>query len=283
MSNVFERARAIRMYGEPWQNAVQRAGSQLRYEGQVAGGKTYEDGRKKHVRSKPYPKNRHSPTTSRCRYNEEHNSCRLSNSGRKSPERRAYVDAHPAKSPKLRAAQSRFATFASEAKGKKGKDVVAHHIRDRYAKGTRSYTPKSKRGGGDYDMDGGAKKHGPGRRTEPTDLCYFSTTDTRCHRSAKARREHPRAVRPATERQQAARDAFAAAARATKGKFKGKGSRDARNDAVAAAIRGHQQGGGDGYSDTSSTRSSDFTSVSDTTSYSQSGGSWTSNDSSSLW
>lgn len=37
MSNVFERARAIRMVGEPWQNAVQRAGSQLRYESMVGG------------------------------------------------------------------------------------------------------------------------------------------------------------------------------------------------------------------------------------------------------
>ena len=32
MSNVFQRAKVIRMNGEPWQNAVQRATSQLRYE-----------------------------------------------------------------------------------------------------------------------------------------------------------------------------------------------------------------------------------------------------------
>ena len=35
--NVFSRASDIRMNGESWQNAVQRAGSQLRYESQSGG------------------------------------------------------------------------------------------------------------------------------------------------------------------------------------------------------------------------------------------------------
>ena len=38
--NVFSRASSIRMNGESWQNAVQRAGSQLRYETQMGGAKT---------------------------------------------------------------------------------------------------------------------------------------------------------------------------------------------------------------------------------------------------
>ena len=37
-NNIFDRARLIRMEGEPWQNALQRAGSQIRYETQVGSG-----------------------------------------------------------------------------------------------------------------------------------------------------------------------------------------------------------------------------------------------------
>ncbi len=279
MTNVFERARAIRMNGEPWQNAVQRAGSQLRYENQVAGGKKYSDGRKQHKTYKSGRAKHRSPTTRLCKYNAEHNSCRLSGTGRRSDERKAWVRAHPPNAA-VRAAQDRFATFAHEAKGSKGKGAAAKHIQERYAAGTRRYKAKSQKGG-DYELEGGAKKK-VGRQAAPTDLCHFSKATARCHRTKKARDEHPRAVKPATAKQQAARDAFAAAARATKGKYSGKGARQARNDAIAAALKG-QRGGWDGYSNTSSTRSSDFTSVSDTTSYSQSGGSWTSNDSSSLW
>ena len=40
MTNVLERAKAIRMSGEPWQNAVQRATSQVRYETAMGGAKT---------------------------------------------------------------------------------------------------------------------------------------------------------------------------------------------------------------------------------------------------
>jgi hypothetical protein len=117
-------------------------------------------------------------------------------------------------------------------------------------------------------------------------------------------KRHP--AKKATAKQVAARARFTDAARATKGK---KMTREQRNEAIARAIhdskahahhqaaptksrrgrgskgkgKGKRGGSYDSYSATSSTRSSDFTSVSDTTSYSMSGGSWSSTDSSSLW
>ncbi len=207
MTNVFERARAIRMNGEPWQNAVQRAGSQIRYENQVGGRKVRSD--KGTTRGK-----RSTPT-------------KTLKTGRK----------------------------------------VAH-------------------------------------RNDAAENCLWHGETGRCHVSAQGKRNSPgkRSPRNLSPAAQAQRAAFTRAAQSV---AKGKGTAQKRRDAIKAATRGQKfgtaaasprrasarsvnlygQNGGawDGYSNTSSTRSSDFTSVSDTTSYSQSGGSWTSRDSSSLW
>ena len=55
--NLFERAKSIRMNGENWQNAIQRAKAQLNYEIQLGGENSYSDsslggGRKKKARQK---------------------------------------------------------------------------------------------------------------------------------------------------------------------------------------------------------------------------------------
>ncbi len=277
MTNVFERARAIRMNGEPWQNAVQRAGSQLRYESQVAGAG------KKGVKHPNYPKNRKSPTTDKCHFHKKKKTCRLSAKGRRTPEHQAWVAAHPGTA-NQRAARGRFATFAHEAKGSKGKGSVASHIKERYGPTGSRYGRRKAQDAADAlgvpnlagVQDGGAKK---ARKSPRTAYCSFHKKTGRCHRNQKARSDFPRRVKANTNpspAQQRARENFARAARASSG-IK---DRAARNAALAQALRG-QRGGWDGYSNTSSTRSSDFTSVSDSTS--MSGGSWTSNDSSSLW
>ena len=99
MSNVFQRAQSIRMSGEPWQNAVQRATSQLRYETQMGGGKKSKktsSGRKSHGNKGKKLSATHRAkisagrrgvhhSTDACRYNEKTQHCRLSTRGRQSP------------------------------------------------------------------------------------------------------------------------------------------------------------------------------------------------------
>ena len=271
MSNVFERASTIRMHGEPWQNAVQRASSQLRYEGQMGGGRT--------------------AATKDCYFHKKSGRCRLTKAGRETPEHKAQLRRKPA-SPKQLAARERLAAAARTFKGKHpGKYGVAHGVRDSLSQAAES---KSRRGSRGSRGSRGASAPGTrgGGRTAPTKDCYFHASSGRC-RLTKAGRETPEhkaqlkrhPTKPPTKKQQAARAAFAAAAHATKGK---KMDRQQRNAAIKRAIqskdsRGRRGGALDSYSATSSTRSSDFTSVSDTTSYSMSGGSWSSSDSSSLW
>jgi hypothetical protein len=290
--SVFERARAIRMNGEPWQNAVQRAGSQLRYEKQI-GGKEKSD---------------------LCHFHKKKKTCRLSAKGRKSPEHLDQLSKHPPSQKQL-ANRDRFGQFASEARGSKGKNSVAIHIKERFGPtGSRYGRDKARRDRvaketadalGVPNLRGvqdGGKSDNNVSKSPRTAYCSFYKPTGRCHRTNKAREEFPREV-PAntnpTSAQLRARERFALAARATKG-IK---DRSVRNQALkeimkdlkedAQITHSDQQGGWDGYSNTSSTRSSDlssdssstyssdFTSVSDTSS--MSGGSWTSNDSSSLW
>ena len=52
MSNVFGRARLIRMAGEPWNSAVERASHQLNYETQMGGAKTKSKPKKRGPKSK---------------------------------------------------------------------------------------------------------------------------------------------------------------------------------------------------------------------------------------
>lgn len=278
MTNVFERARAIRMNGEPWQNAVQRAGSQLRYEGQVAGAG------KKGVKHPNYPKNRKSPTTDDCHFHKKKKSCRTSAKGRRRPEHQAWLKAHPGTSGQ-KSARDRFTTFAHEAKGCKGKACAADKIKERYSNSKYGRAKASRLARG---QAGGAEGSPKARKSSRTAYCNFSPKKGRCHRTNKAREDFPRPQKPATAAQTAARAEFK---RVSAGIPKGT-PRAQRNAAIKQALSGKRYGpsggsggygghGGDGYSNTSSTRSSDFTSVSDSTS--MSGGSWTSNDSSSLW
>lgn len=284
MSNVFERASAIRMHGEPWQNAVQRASSQLRYEGQMGGGRT--------------------KATHLCHFNKKSGRCRLTKAGRETPEHKAQLRRRPASKGQL-AARNRLAAAARSFKGKHpGKYGVAHGVRDALAHHDEHHaaaaSPKRSRkgrgrgrGSRGRGSSGRARKSARGGgRTKPSTDCYFHKASGRC-RLTKAGRETPEhqaqlkrhPAKKATRKQRAARDRFAAAAASTKGK---KMTRSQRNAAVRRALargRSKSKRGGsfDSYSSTSSTRSSDFTSVSDTTSYSMSGGSWSSTDSSSLW
>ena len=280
MTNVFERARAIRMNGEPWQNAVQRAGSQLRYENQAGGAKR---GAKKGV-SHTYPSVRKSPTTDLCHFHKPKSSCRLSAKGKSSPRHAEYLRKYGKNgsnvSPAQRSQRDRFRTFAKEDTGVRSlQDHIAHrHANSNY--GRKNSHKKAARGSpkkrtskaaqqelnrlNRIDMSGGkGKRRSSKSRASPrTGLCHLANTGL-CHRTKAARKQGKRSP---VGRQGAAQARFREAA----AKTKGISSLAKRNEIIRDELNGTGQAGGDGFSDTSSTRSSDFTSVS-------------SNDSSSLW
>lgn len=220
MSNVFQRAKVIRMNGEPWQNAVQRATSQLRYEqrgGQLAPGPDF---------------------------------------------------------------------FGDE--------------------GPRSNSPTIRHTGPRHTMEGPVA-HTDGREYKGSKsgkaYCHFVEKTGRCRLSARGR-DHPAHLRqlaenPPSPKQIVARKRFVEAAASTRkvakpgsAAWKGAWGPSYKNathyvDAeprkglkVNPSVHDRLRGGGN-WSPTSSTRSSDFTSVSDTTSFSSdmSG----SSNSSSLW
>ena len=357
MTNVFQRAQAIRMSGEPWQSAVQRATSQVRYKTQMGGGKRTKktsSGRKASTKKSSGKRGRpkgsplsaaHKAAISRgrqgvhhstpnCSYNKTSQHCRVSARGRGSPQ---YVA--PRASPSRTAHRQEFADRARGLRGSTHADLV-DGMRGQY---------------GGYSMDGGAKRgrkksSGKARKPRKTDNCYQARQEPgRCRLSPHGKAAHTkyRASAPQLANQQRFRAASAAArgqghapgthefgdafrasyhgqgaqspsprratTRAT-GRGQGRSSPAAKAKRAARAKkaayqaspqsiedqenivwdsgRGHSskkgsrqlrtqgQYGGDGFSDTSSTRSSDFTSVSDTTSYTMSAKSY---DSSSLW
>jgi hypothetical protein len=351
MSNVFQRAQAIRMSGEPWQNAVQRATSQMRYETQMGGAKRKKgSGAKK--KSSGRKKGHHS--TPNCVFNKKKASCRTTHLGKQYQN----FDGQPGHSRDSALARDHREAFGDYVR-EHGEHVPSGHQfgGDYYASGgakRKSAKGKSARGKSASKKASAAKEEttryhpdkrtATGRRPKSTHLCYQAREHPgRCHLSVHGRTSDIRRARvrqissPAQLRH---REAFAAAARG-RGKIpsgkgtlssaqrpvkraqgRSKASSDKRDKSPAAARRVarrreesgeaqeerdqiladtsgnwtkgglaksrgaptkfQRQGGGraDGFSDTSSTRSSDFTSVSDTTSYTMSANSY---DSSSLW
>ena len=221
MSNVFQRAKVIRMNGEPWQNAVQRATSQLRYE---------------------------------------------QRGGQLSP----------------------FADDLFTAEGPKSNSPTIRHRGPRHT----IASPVAHADGRTYKGSKSGKE-----------LCYFKESTGRCRLSARGRdhEAHQAQLRrnPVSDKQRAARERFIEAAASTRkvakpGSAAWKGAwgpsyKNATHYVDAEHVSGRKANpsvhdrvrGGGNWSPTSSTRSSDFTSVSDTTSFSSdmSG----SSNSSSLW
>ena len=360
MTNVFERARAIRMSGEPWQNAVQRAGSQIRYETQVGGAKPRSRNKNGSLRAerKDAGVKRETPVRTlpgqNCVYNKTTARCRLSAKGKRSKKHQDWKEAHQGQWARLtkagvrdgvqrddptakaiKANRDRFASFARhEDVPKPANTPQGQYIQQRYnnssvvqdarrrkaaAKAARGTPQRGQpqrgqpqrgqpqrgqpQGGGGKaarwmdELPGNVvdkprrqrsdkgKSHKSPIRTLAGKNCLYNKKSARCRLSAEGKKSekheaYVRAVRSrgASEKQIKARAAFKVATQ----QDKGPGTAPARRRRVAE-LKNNQYGGYDGYSNTSSTRSSDFTSVSDATSYSQNGGSWTSNDSSSLW
>jgi hypothetical protein len=174
------------------------------------------------------------------------------------------------------------------------------------AEGPKSKSPTIRHRGPRHTMESPVA-HTDGRKFKGSksgkDLCYFKESSGRCRLSARGR-EHPAHLRqlatnPASPKQIAARNRFAEASAATRkvanpGSAAWKGAwgpsyKNATHYVDAERVSGRKVNpsvhdrvrGGGNWSPTSSTRSSDFTSVSDTTSFSSdmSG----SSNSSSLW
>ena len=276
MSNVFQRAQTIRMSGEPWQNAVQRATSQIRYETQMGGRKTKKSAKKSGRRGRKLGEH---ATTDKCTYNTNSQHCRVSHIGKHSPQFH---------SPTVTAGRTAHRNaFAARARANQGQD------HDGFVDGMRGHY-------GGYVMEGGRKAKSKAKskgkkarkpRSVKTDLCHQArNAPGRCHLSPHGSALHTN-YNPSAQ-QLANQDRFTNASAAARADGHAPGTRefgaafrDAYHGQGAAsprATRGGMRGGGrsDGFSDTSSTRSSDFTSVSDTTSYTMSANSY---DSSSLW
>ncbi len=271
------------MVGEPWQNAVQRAGSQLRYESQVGGAK-----------------GRCTEKTDLC-YVGRSGRCQLSGRGKRDPEHRAH--------PNVKAASARAKAFDFGGKRATPRAATVGSMKSVSAQRKRR-GEKAKGTGPDlsaFDAEGGALYGGARGRKKgehsATRRCAYNKPTARCRKvkgcqpklknEPELRREHMAALHAARVR------------RGTAGKGTAKGPWQKHLAAFRAAHPGHKNamkaasetyhakkdptvarkvsktttlgGGWDGFSDTSSTRSSDFTSVSDTTSYSAS------TDSSSMW
>ena len=211
MTNVFQRAQAIRMSGEPWQSAVQRATSQVRYETQMGGGKaSAKKSSGKRGRPKGSPLSAaHKAAISRgrqgvhhstpnCSYNKTSQHCRVSARGRGSPQ---YVA--PRASPSRTAHRQEFADRARGLRGSTHADLV-DGMRGQY---------------GGYSMDGGAKRgrkksSGKARKPRKTDNCYQARQEPgRCRLSPHGKAAHTkyRASAPQLANQQRFRAASAAA------------------------------------------------------------------------
>lgn len=305
MSNVFERARNIRMVGEPWQNAVQRAGSQLRYEGQVGGAKA----------KKPKKPKKHCPATDLC-FVGRSGRCKLSGRGKRDPAHRAH--------PNVKAASDRAKAFdfggnraAPRAKevGSMG-SVSAQRKRRPVSKAKEASQFAEDLGiddltgavGGAYGQFGGIRGRKAGE-TAKSSRCAYNQPTARCRQvpgcyrrkpslEPVLRQEHKKSLKDARFRKGTAGPEWHNSKAAnTPWQLHLKAFRKANphhKEAMKAASETYHApkkatvarkvsksstlgGGWDGFSDTSSTRSSDFTSVSDTTSYSAS------TDSSSMW
>lgn len=357
--NLFERAKSIRMNGENWQNAIQRAKAQLKYETQLGGEDSYSDSsggarhRKKHVKKeKPCKISKH---TRKCGRSSKHTgpagfchghytkagtkTCRRKHTGRGRDRHQvtrvdgvhvpAFKPKHmvkPASAARLRALRKR--------KQKGGSDIYSS-MYDESSYG-------SLLGGDDsYESsEGGARGRGRGRgRSRSRSRSHSgSSSRSRSRSSSKGRRHHKR--KPSKHRECALDEHTLACGRSKKhdvaedlchphvSQKTGRVTCRRRRHNVGTKTRpkyrqrteskdGHfparpggdgkslkrywfkkQRGGSyfqdggflDNLSATSSTRSSDFTNVSDTTSYTMSGGSavmddltYTENDATSVW
>lgn len=228
MPNVLERASAIRMSGEPWQNAVQRATSQLRYEAQMGGAAAKKPRANK---GKPLSAEHKAKiaagrrgvhaSTDKCRYSEKTQHCRLTTRGRKSPQYRP----NKVTSQKLLDHREEFATRARANKGEGFKDAMA-----------RKYSG-AQEGGMDLDMMGGAATKGKGkgkakspakkkkaRKAVRTDNCYQARKSPgRCRLSVHGRALHTnkKTDTQLSPEEAANRERFVRAAAAARGLPKG--------------------------------------------------------------
>lgn len=314
MPNLFERAQVIRMKGEPWQNAVQRAKFQLSYENQLGGAK------KKGAPRKPvceYHEAGESHTHKRGKHKGEtktskRHSCRATTKkGSKHSAECNHYEAGKRCTLKDSASHRRHARHIADDGVVTGADCVYH----RGAKGHRCRvgTPhgKHERDVAERNCEARPRKaytDKKGRRVEATFTCGRKT-GAKASAAAKARaaknpwlqalakiggiaaykelsksdrdefRNNYRKEHPAKKAAPKAPKAPKAAAKHERANIAGTHFEAGEEKGYGQKIKGRRPDGaeglralgyGGGYSPTSSTRSSDFTSVSDSTSYTQS-------------
>jgi len=321
------------MNGESWQNAVQRAGSQIRYESQLGGSPRdtvgihgNEDGTEK---------------TNMCYVGRKTNKCRVSVGKDLGGTQRAYQDMRrqPQNVGPMRRSEKAFKDnriAQGIKKGSLGHDleeyqernepIGLHALHQGYG-GSPRYSPRSYTGGSPRysprSYTGGSPK-GKSTRANETRAsraeARFALAEEEARKRAPAAGQGARKApaAKAVKATKAAKVAKVAKVAKPRGRPKGPGHSPTTNlcyyntdtdrcnetklkqhyddHGVHGVVRGsshrggrnYMRGGGDNFSDTSSTRSSDFTSVSDTSSFTggsslTSDTSFTSNDSSSIW
>lgn len=309
-SGLFERARNIRLKGENWQNAIQRAKAQITYETQIRGGA--KPHRKRLIKTLDDPNVcTVNPASGRCgRNHKDGEAPELCSNRRKSSGRRTCYRKDSPRDPNYPMKTNRNPSISLYRKGhrpwNKGKKTGPRHgtryadqrERDRHSASSARSNRRRKRSRyqrGGYYSDSerecavnprtghcGKTKH----HTESPDLCRereknFSGHRT-CHRvDNPSESEYPIRFTEAAQRHQ---DDIRAG-RVRRFNLFERGHQPWNKGKKTGPHRGHKGGG---YLDnlstaTSSTHTSDFTSVSDTTSYTMTGGdSYTSFDDTSV-